>query len=234
MRPTRPDFHLEEALFREGFRCVAGVDEAGRGPLAGPVVAAAVILSPEVAPAGLDDSKKLTPDQRAFLAGQIRDRAVAIGVGLADVAEIDRVNIRQAALLAMARAVANLRIIPHACSSGSPWFGSPLPDPFTPDFLLVDGRDLPPALSCSARAVVKGDTLSASIAAASILAKTTRDAIMDDLARDHPGYGWERNKGYPTREHVAALQRLGITPHHRRSFGPVREVLVDDKNRCLL
>ncbi|MBF0153762.1 MAG: ribonuclease HII [Magnetococcales bacterium] len=233
----RPDFHMEEDLCRSGHRFVGGIDEVGRGPLAGPVMAAAVILSPSAVPDGLDDSKRLTPGLRESLVREILARAVAVGIGMASVDEIDRLNIRQAALLAMTRAVARLRRATSAGSSRAKGVavvsapddplspGSLSPDRFLPDFLLVDGRDVPPGLPCPARAVIKGDTLSASIAAASILAKVTRDAIMDELARIHPGYGWERNKGYPTREHVAALQSLGIAPHHRRTFGPVRRVM---------
>ncbi|MBF0424561.1 MAG: ribonuclease HII [Magnetococcales bacterium] len=228
-RHLLPDFYLEEALRRSGLRLVAGVDEVGRGPLAGPVVAAAVVLDPATAPAGIDDSKKLSAEQRTLLAGQIRAWAVGIGVGLASVEEIDQLNIRRAALLAMTRAVAGMRRVVSADVGADPSRSdAPVPDLLSPDYLLVDGRDVPPGVTCPARAVVRGDALSVSIAAASILAKVTRDALMDDLARDHPGYGWERNKGYPTREHLQALERLGVAAPHRRSFAPVRRVLAAD------
>ncbi len=189
---------------------VAGVDEAGRGPWAGPVVAAAVALPAEPPAAlidGLDDSKQLTAKQRlAFMLRlqQHADIGIAIGVGLADVAEIDAVNILQATMLAMARAVAAL-------------------DP-APDHVLVDGNRLP-ALAIPATAVIGGDGLSLSVAAASVVAKVTRDRLMADLARHFPGYGWERNAGYGTPEHDGALRRIGVTPHHRRSFAPVHKIL---------
>ncbi|MGE0256662.1 MAG: ribonuclease HII [Alphaproteobacteria bacterium] len=191
-------------------RPVAGIDEAGRGPLAGPVVAAAVILGDTAARAfaDLDDSKALPAPRRAalherLLAAQAAG-AVAIGVGMASVAEIDALNILHATMLAMRRAVDALAV--------------------RPGFALVDGNRLPD-LPCPARAVVRGDALSLSIAAASIVAKQTRDAAMLALAREHPGYGWERNAGYPTADHRAALARLGPTPHHRRSFAPVAAAL---------
>ena len=206
---TLPDCHLESALLGQGFSSVAGVDEAGRGPLAGPVVAAAVILdsacglSPSLA--GLDDSKRLSSAQRQRLFVAIRSVCVAWGTGLASPFEIDRINILQASLLAMSRAVEAL--------------------PTAPGFLLVDGRDLPPLLPCPARPVIRGDAVSASIAAASIIAKVTRDALLTELALAYPGYGWETNRGYPTLAHRQALLRLGVTEHHRRSFAPVRAAL---------
>lgn len=184
--------------------CVAGVDEAGRGPLAGPVVAAAVILSPESPIAGLADSKRLSPRRREALAIQIRDRALAWCVARAEPAEIDRFNILQATLRAMARAVAGLATAPA--------------------LVLVDGAHRP-AMACACCAVVDGDDLVPEIAAASILAKVARDAEMCALAEHYPGYGFEQHKGYPTRAHLAALVRLGASPVHRRSFAPVREVL---------
>jgi ribonuclease HII len=190
---------------------VVGVDEAGRGPWAGPVVAAAVWLDPAVlAPAllaRLDDSKRLSPTARAEI---FRDLAGAgpaaarLGVGRAGVGEIDELNILEASLLAMGRAVADL--------------GTP------PDAALVDGNRAP-ALSCPVETLVRGDSRSLSIAAASIVAKVTRDRRMAELAGRYPGYGWERNQGYGTAEHRAALARLGVTPEHRRSFRPVREAL---------
>ncbi|MBF0293642.1 MAG: ribonuclease HII [Magnetococcales bacterium] len=210
-----PGTDLEQELAVSGCRAVCGVDEAGRGPLCGPVVAAAVILAPgPLAPAlaGLDDSKRLTPQRRELLAEAIRREAMAVGVGLADPDEIDRLNIRRAALLAMSRAVAAL--------------------PMPPDFVLVDGRDLPDALPAPARAVVRGDRISASIAAASIIAKTHRDGIMTRLASRFPGYGWEENAGYPTSRHLTALRTLGVTEVHRRSFGPVAALLAGKEFEC--
>ena len=180
---------------------VAGVDEAGRGPLAGPVYAAAVVLDPGRPVVGIRDSKKLSPAARLRLAGTIRERALAFSVALADVEEIDRVNILNATLLAMQRAVAGLQL--------------------QPEKVYVDGNRLP-ALSCPAEAVIGGDDLLACIGAASILAKVARDEAMCLLADRFPGYGFERHKGYGTPEHLAALQRLGPTPSHRRSFAPVR------------
>ena len=200
-----PDFAIER-------RCgglVCGIDEAGRGPLAGPVVAAAVILEPRRLPKmlrdGLDDSKVLTRERREGCYRALRrcaDRGAAhIGVGAASTAEIDRLNILRAALLAMARAVAVLGV--------------------RPDTALVDGAIAPP-LACVVQTVIKGDGLSFSIAAASVIAKVTRDRIMHGLAHRYPGYGWETNVGYATQEHGEAIRRLGITRHHRRSFAPVR------------
>ncbi len=183
---------------------VAGIDEAGRGPWAGPVVAAAVILGAAV-PAGVTDSKRLSRERREVLFAALRASA-CIGVGVASVAEIDRLNILAATLVAMRRAVDDLDVAPaHA---------------------LVDGNRAP-ELACPATAVVGGDGRSLSIAAASIVAKVTRDRIMARLARRYPGFGWERNAGYGTPEHRAALMRLGVTPHHRRSFAPVARLLAE-------
>jgi ribonuclease HII len=203
-----PDLALEAAARALGFARIAGVDEAGRGPLAGPVVAAAVVLDPACVPPGLDDSKRLSPAARGRLAAAIR-AAADTALGLATVAEIDALNILNATHLAMARALAAL--------------------PRPPDLALIDGDRLPPGLACPARAVVRGDARAASIAAASILAKVARDGIMLDLAQQHPGYGWERNMGYPAPAHLAALARLGATPHHRRSFSPVHKILYQEK-----
>ena len=190
-----PDLVLERRM--GGVIC--GIDEAGRGPWAGPVVAAAVILDPKRVPAGIDDSKRLTPAAREALFQALADCAI-IGVGAASVGEIDRINILQATFRAMERAVAAL--------------------PRPPEAALVDGNRLP-VLPCPATAVVGGDGRSLSIAAASIVAKVTRDRLMRQLAREYPAYGWESNKGYGTSSHAAALARHGITPHHRLSFGPV-------------
>jgi ribonuclease HII len=191
-----PDYALEAAC--EGPVC--GVDEAGRGPLAGPVVAAAVILDPFRVPRGIDDSKRLSRGRREALLAALRQTAL-IGIGAASVSEVDRLNVLEAAMLAMARAIARL------------------PEP--PAMALVDGNRTPP-LACPARAVVKGDARCLSIAAASIVAKVTRDRAMAALARAYPEYGWERNAGYGTPQHLAALSAHGLTPHHRISFAPVR------------
>ncbi|MBF0418404.1 MAG: ribonuclease HII [Magnetococcales bacterium] len=217
----RPGLDLEQELLATGLTHICGVDEAGRGPLCGPVVAAAVILPPfRALPPSLsdiDDSKRLTATQRERLAAVIRAEALALGLGISDAQEIDRLNIRRATLLAMSRAVTALRPPSEGtCEDGKG---------VMPGFVLVDGRDLPPGLPCTARAVVKGDQQSASIAAAAILAKTHRDGLMAALAETYPGYGWERNAGYPTQEHLAALERLGVTPAHRRSYGPVARLL---------
>ncbi|SHK70457.1 ribonuclease HII [Rhodothermus profundi] len=184
--------------WNRGYRYVAGVDEVGRGCLAGPVVAAAVILPPHFQLDGLRDSKQLRPAVRAQLATAIRAQALAIGIGLCTPAEIDRLNILNAALEAMRRAVANLSQ--------------------KPDYLLIDGNRCFPDPPCPAEPVVKGDQQSALIAAASILAKTTRDALMQRLHQEFPVYGWDRNVGYPTRAHYEALARYGPSPYHRRSF----------------
>ena len=182
---------------------MAGIDEAGRGPWAGPVVAAAVILDAARIPVGLDDSKKLKAARREALLEEIHATA-RVGIGTAEVAEIDRLNILQATFLAMRRALDDLGEVP--------------------ELALVDGNR-PPKLPCRVQCVVKGDATSFSIAAASIVAKVTRDRIMAGLAADFPGYGWESNAGYGTPDHQEALRRLGVTPHHRKSFAPVRDLL---------
>jgi len=196
---------VRPCLSRERARggIVAGVDEAGRGPLAGPVVAAAVVLDPDCYPDGLNDSKVLTAARREALLVLLRDCA-EIGVGSASVAEIEVLNIHWATMLAMDRAVAAL--------------------PRGPGHVLVDGNRQP-RWAYATTTVIGGDALSLSIAAASIVAKVTRDALMADLAAAHPGYGWATNMGYSTREHFAGLARLGATVHHRRGFAPVAAVL---------
>lgn len=195
----------EREAWEKGFRRVAGVDEAGRGPLAGPVVAAAVILPPEAALEGVDDSKKLSPEKREELIGKIREKALAVGVGQASVAEIDELNIYHAARLAMERAIAAL--------------------PEKPDYLLTDAMPLPALGAIPQKPLVHGDALSLSIAAASIVAKVTRDRMMGDLHRQYPAYGFEGHKGYGTEVHLKALESLGPCPEHRLSFGPVMETL---------
>ncbi len=186
---------------------VCGVDEAGRGPWAGPVVAAAVILDADNIPDGLNDSKKLTARRREALFVEIRETA-HVGVGLAEVAEIDALNILNATYLAMRRAI---EALPHP-----------------PAHALVDGNRLPPDLPCSGETLVKGDGRSLSIAAASIIAKVTRDRIMAALAEQFPGYGWENNAGYGVPAHQEGLRRLGVTPHHRVSFKPIHKMLYQE------
>jgi ribonuclease HII len=183
---------------------LAGVDEAGCAPLAGPVVAAAVVLDRRKFPRGIDDSKALPAHAREALYARLQ-KVARIGVGIASVEEIDRLNIYWARMLAMARAVDALG--------------------FDPAMVLVDGNACP-RWERPSKAIVAGDAKCRSIAAASIIAKVTRDRIMADYAREHPGYGWETNKGYPTRQHFRALDELGVTPHHRRSFAPVRQLLL--------
>ncbi len=202
-----PNYDLERSLLTQGYVRIAGVDEVGRGPLAGPVVAAAVILNTDNIPSGLNDSKKLSARRRSELETAIRDQAEC-AVGEASVAEIDQINILRASHLAMERAVAAL-------------------DP-APDFLLIDGNMIPRGLLIPSEAVVKGDGRSVSIAAASVIAKNWRDQLMVDLAQQHPGYGWEANAGYPSKQHKEALQNLGVTPHHRRSFKPVHNILYQE------
>lgn len=199
-----PDFLHESRCHAQGARLVAGVDEVGRGPLAGPVVAAAVILFPCAIPPGLDDSKALGAGTRARLADEVA-RAGHVGLGAASVEEIDRLNILQATFLAMCRAVAAL--------------------PVAPDHLLIDGNRVPARLPCRAEPVVKGDSLSLSISAASVVAKVRRDDDMLSLAQHYPGYGWATNMGYGTAEHLMGLKSHGATPHHRRSFRPVHNML---------
>ena len=204
-----PDFTFEQALMDRGVMRICGVDEVGRGPLAGPVYAAAVVLNPNDIPGGLNDSKKLTRPQRERVAAEVSLRA-DVALGWASVAEIDQINILQASLLAMARAVQNL--------------DAPV------DHVLVDGNRVPRDLNVPATPIVKGDARSLSISAASIVAKIRRDLVMYDLAQQFPGYGWETNMGYPTQAHRDALADLGVTPHHRRSFKPVHNILYQEKS----
>jgi len=196
---------FEQQAWDQGYKRVAGIDEAGRGPLAGPVVAAAVIFPPDIILPPVRDSKQLTAAKREELAGQMRQiPGIAIGVSVISASEIDQLNILRATHQAMREAVRQL----HP----------------PPDFVLIDGLPVP-AFPLPHRAVVKGDTLSASIAAASIIAKVHRDQLLRDMELQYPGYGFARHKGYGTRSHLAALKRLGPTPEHRRSFAPVQECL---------
>jgi len=192
-----PELYLPEGR-------IAGVDEAGRGPLAGPVIAGAVILDPEKPIEGLRDSKRLSAMRRDELFDQIRERALAWAVGWADVEEIDRINILQATMLAMSRAVEALQ----PCA----------------DHALIDGNRCPD-LSCTSQAIVKGDSKVAAISAASIMAKVTRDREMLNLDMRYPGYGLAQHKGYPSKAHIEALESLGVTPAHRRSYAPVRRII---------
>ncbi len=198
---TSAHFEIETVLIAEKLWPVAGVDEVGRGPLAGPVCVAAVILDPDNLPQGVDDSKKLSARRREALYEEICASALAISVVLAPAAEIDAVNIRQATLAAMARSVRSLSLAPL--------------------FALVDGRDLPD-LPCAGRAVIEGDATSLSIAAASIVAKVTRDRLMARLDLLHPGYGFADHAGYATAAHRAALAKIGPCREHRRSYAPIR------------
>jgi len=200
---TRPTWYFERQLWREGFANVAGADEAGRGCLAGPVVAAAVILEPGEQIRGLRDSKLIEQERRERIAKRIKKRARAWAVGVCSPDEIDKLNILWASLEAMRRAINAMQI--------------------EADYVLVDGNQRIPGLACSCRAVVKGDARSRSVAAASILAKTHRDALMRRLHGQHPKYGWDTNVGYPTPEHYEALDIHGPTALHRRSFRLSRE-----------
>jgi ribonuclease HII len=206
-RQTKPELGLrrERALLRSGRRCIAGLDEVGRGPLAGPVVAAAVVLDLRNIPAGLADSKALTAARREALFPEILATS-QVGIATISHASIDVINIRQASLLAMCRALAAL--------------------PCTPDMALVDGND-PPDLPCAVEAIVKGDATIASIAAASIVAKVMRDRLMRRLGTQFPAYGFDSNAGYSTSAHLSALTSEGPCPFHRRSFAPVRQGVLD-------
>ncbi len=186
---------------------VAGVDEAGRGPLAGPVLCAAVILPPDDGLAGLDDSKKLTEARREHLFDAIRETAAGYAIVAVEAGEIDRLNIFQATMQGMTRAVLAL--------------------PTRPELVLVDGNKIPSGLPCAARALVGGDALERSIMAASVLAKVSRDRLMLALHAQYPEYGFDRHKGYPTPAHLAALRRYGACPQHRRSFAPVRSAIAE-------
>ena len=206
-----PDFSLEESLGLSTSAVIVGVDEVGRGPLAGPVTAAAVFFDRQKITSDLltkiDDSKKIAQKKRATISKQIESIAI-IGIGWASSGEIDQLNILEATMLAMQRAISSLRkqIISD------------------PDYILIDGNKVP-RLDFPSKAIVRGDEKSLSIAAASIVAKSKRDAFMTSLSKLYPGYGWEKNAGYGTREHLAAIEREGITVHHRRSFKPIAKYL---------
>jgi len=199
---TLPDLSFENDHAHHGIIC--GIDEVGRGPWAGPVTAAAIILDQTSIPNGMNDSKKISAIKRNQIALHLKETAF-IGIGHASVEEIDEINILQASFLAMERAIKNL--------------------PLTPDFALIDGRHIPPNISIPAKAIIKGDSISLSISAASIIAKVTRDKIMTDLAKKLPYYGWETNMGYGTKKHQDGLQSHGVTKHHRRSFKPIHNIL---------
>lgn len=197
---SKPDYSIESEY--DGGIIVA-IDEAGRGPWAGPVVAGAAIINPASLPDGINDSKLLTRDRRVELYTALRECA-QVEVGIASVAEIEKLNILQATKLAMRRAYSALNV--------------------KADIVLVDGNQ-PPGIECNTRCVVKGDSISLSIASASIIAKVTRDRMMVELARAHPGYGWETNVGYGTKQHQDGIAKLGLTNHHRRRWGPIRAIL---------
>ena len=199
-----PDFDIETRLIRKGYKAIAGVDEVGRGCIAGPVTAAAVILNPQKIPSGLNDSKKLNLKNREKIFQSIQDTCTFC-VAHSSVEEIDQINILQAALLSMKRAILGLRI--------------------KPDFVLIDGNKNPEGLESNFETIIKGDSKSLSIAAASIVAKITRDRIMSRLDKEFPGYNWSQNAGYPTKMHKSAILDIGITPYHRRSFKPVYNIL---------
>jgi ribonuclease HII len=205
---TRANFPADMLVFENqamlgGYKIIAGVDEAGRGPLAGPVVSAAVVLPENFDIPGINDSKKLSEKKRAALFPVIQSQAIAFGIGIADHGEIDRINILQASLLSMKRAVDDLGLIP--------------------DYLLIDGKFTIDS-NIDQRPVIKGDTLSLSIAAASILAKVTRDRIMTDLDLQYPEYEFKRHKGYPTKAHKQAILAHGPCPIHRKSFKGVKDI----------
>ncbi|PID28909.1 MAG: ribonuclease HII [Candidatus Cloacimonadota bacterium] len=201
------DLFANDLLKIEEFGYVAGIDEAGRGPLAGPVVVSAVILNPKNKPDGLNDSKKLSEKKRNYFFDKIKESASAFSIAIISPEEIDRLNILQATLTGMTEAALKLEIIPNLC--------------------LIDGNKVPKDFPCKAEAVVKGDSKYASIAAASILAKVTRDNIMLKLHKEYPEYGFDRHKGYPTAEHLRIIREKGITPHHRKSFKPVGQLEIN-------
>ncbi len=201
-KSTMAHFRIERSYLRAGRWPIAGIDEAGRGPLAGPVAVAAVILDPDNLPRGLDDSKVLSMDERERLYAQIMKKALCVSVALSSAREIDRINIRQATLTAMSRAAHGLSLKPMR--------------------VLVDGKDVPDGLPCEGEAIIKGDATSFSIAAASIIAKVTRDRLMNRLAIRFPAYGFDSHAGYGTKAHLAAIEAHGPCPYHRFSFSPLK------------
>jgi ribonuclease HII len=207
MRQTLPHFRHERKLAKGDLWPVAGMDEVGRGPLAGPVAAAAVILDLERLPKGVNDSKALDREEREELYEKILERTIAVAVAFVSAAEIDLINIRQASLLAMRRALAALAVKPR--------------------YVLIDGNDLPLALCCDGETIIDGDTKSMSIAAASIVAKVTRDRLMRRLCRVYPVYGFSRHVGYSTGEHLAAIAKHGPCPYHRLTFSPFKSVAAE-------
>ena len=203
MNMSDVNYSIENSLRPNGNEVIMGVDEVGRGPWAGPVTACAVILDPDNIPVGLNDSKKLTAKRRFVLFEEIMNSSIVSYVHV-DVDEIDEINILQATFRAMERSISKLPV---------------------PDHILIDGNKLPPNLPSPATAIIKGDSKSASIAAASIIAKVTRDRLMADLSVEYPGYGWGKNSGYGTKMHQSGLLNNGVTPHHRRSFKPIYKML---------
>tara|TARA_X000000368_G_scaffold125106_1_gene98184 strand:- start:848 stop:1486 length:639 start_codon:yes stop_codon:yes gene_type:complete len=199
-----PNFKIEQDLISNGCSTIAGVDEVGRGPLAGPVTAAAVILDPLNIPENLNDSKVLSSKKREKLFDELKSSSI-FAIAHVSPKEIDKLNILQASLLAMVNAVSNLKV--------------------TPNHILIDGNKVPERLVGQATAVVKGDSKVLSIAAASIIAKVTRDKLMRDLDSEFPVYGWAKNAGYPTKCHMNAIVKYGVTPYHRRSFRPIYNIL---------
>ena len=204
-----PDFDVETGLIKKGYKAIAGVDEVGRGCIAGPVTAAAVILNPQKIPSGLNDSKKVSFKNREKIFQSIQDTCTFC-VAHSSVEEIDQINILQASLLSMNRAILGLNI--------------------KPDFVLIDGNKRPEGLESKAETIIKGNSKSLSIAAASIVAKVTRDRFMSRLDKEFPGYDWSQNAGYPTKLHKSAILNIGITPYHRRSFKPVYNILYQENN----
>jgi ribonuclease HII len=204
-----PDFDVETGLIKKGYKTIAGVDEVGRGCIAGPVTAAAVILNPQKIPSGLNDSKKVSFKNRDKIFKSIQDTCTFC-VAHSSVEEIDQTNILQASLLSMKRAILGLNI--------------------KPDFVLIDGNKSPEGLPSESTTIIKGDSKSLSIAAASIVAKVTRDRFMSRLDEEFPGYDWSQNAGYPTKSHKSAILNIGITPYHRRSFKPVYNILYQENN----
>jgi len=209
MAKSTPSFEFEKAAIESGFARICGVDEVGRGPLAGPVTAAAVVLDPRNIPDGLNDSKQLTAKKRDALYDLLLEQA-DVSIADATVEEIEQHNILQASHIAMRRAISGLK--------------SPA------DYALIDGNQVPKGLNIPSGTLVKGDTRSLSIAAASIVAKVWRDRLMVTLSQQYPHYGWATNAGYPTKEHKAGLKSHGVTPHHRRTFAPVHNILWQEKN----